>query len=75
MVIYKICYYKVNITKDFVFYYVWFRFLLCVNDIYRKHAMVAPLKEKKLLMLFKKILDESNYKPIKIWVDKGNELQ
>ena len=37
--------------------------------------MVAPLKEKKLLMLFKKILDESNYKPIKIWVDKGNELQ
>ena len=33
-----------------------FRFLLCVNDIYSKYALVIPLKDKKalqLLMFFK----------------------
>ena len=36
---------------------------------------VIPLKDKKpiqLLTLFKKLLDESNRKPSKIWVDKGS---
>ena len=38
-----------------------FRFLLCVIDIYSKHAWVIPLKDKKGIMItnaFQKILDE-----------------
>ena len=39
--------------------------------------MVIPLKDKKGIIItktFQKILDESNRKPYKIWVDKGNEF-
>ena len=52
-----------------------FRLLLCVIDIYSKYGWVIPLKDKKGIMLtnaFQKILDESNRKPNKIWVDKGS---
>ena len=44
-----------------------FRFLLCV----------VPLKDKKgisIVNAFQKILDDSNRKPNKIWVDKGSEF-
>ena len=54
-----------------------FLFLLCVISIYSKYAWVIPLKDKKgitLTIAFKKILDESNCKLNKIWVDKGNEF-
>ena len=54
-----------------------FRFLLCVIDTYSKHAWVIPLKDKKgisIVNAFQKILKESNRKPNKIWVDKGNEF-
>ena len=54
-----------------------FRFLLCVIDIYSKFAWVIPLKAKKGITItnaFQKILDESNHKPNKIWVDKGSEF-
>ena len=54
-----------------------FRFLLCVNDIFSKYAWVIPLKDKKgitIANVFQKILDESNRKPSKIWVDKGSEF-
>ena len=54
-----------------------FRFLLCVIDIYSKYAWVIPLKDKKGITItnaFQKILDESNHKPNKIWVDKGSEF-
>ena len=54
-----------------------FRFLLCVIDIYSKHAWVIPLKNKKgiaIINAFQKILKESNCKPNKIWVDKGSEF-
>ena len=54
-----------------------FRFLLCVIDIYSKYAWVIPLKDKKGITItntFKNFLDESNCKPNKIWVDKGNEF-
>ena len=54
-----------------------FRFLLSVIDIYSKYAWVIPLKDKEGIIItktFKKILDESNRKPYKIWVDKGNEF-
>ena len=54
-----------------------FRFLLCVNDIFSKYASVVPLKDKKgvsIVDAFQKILDDSNRKPNKIWVDKGSEF-
>ena len=54
-----------------------FRFLLCVNDIFSKYAWVVPLKNKKGITItnaFQKILDRSNRKPNKIWVDKGSEF-
>ena len=53
------------------------RFLLCVIDIFSKYAWVAPLKDKKgisIVNAFQKILDDSNRKPNKIWVDKGSEF-
>ena len=51
-----------------------FRFLLCVIDIFSKYAWVAPLKDKKGVNAFQKILDDSNRKPNKIWIDKGSEF-
>ena len=54
-----------------------FRFLLCVIDIYSKDAWVIPLKDKKGITttnVFQKILEESNRKPNKIWVDKGSKF-
>ena len=50
-----------------------FRFLLCVIDIFSKYAWVVPLKDKKVASIvnaFQKILDDSNRKLNKIWVDK-----
>ena len=49
-----------------------FRFLLCVIDIFSKYAWVILLKDKKgntITNANQKILDESNRKPSKIWVD------
>ena len=54
-----------------------YRFLLCVIDIFSKHAWVVPLKDKKgvsIVNAFQKILKESDRKPNKIWVDKGSEF-
>ena len=54
-----------------------FRFLLCVIDIFSKYAWVVPLKDKKAITItdaFQKILDYSNRKQKKIWVDKGSEF-
>ena len=54
-----------------------FRFLLCVIDIYSKYAWVVPLKDKKVITIikaFQEILDESELKPNKIWVDKGSQF-
>ena len=54
-----------------------FIFLLCVIDIYSKYAWVIPLKDKKGITIsntFQKILDESNHKLNKIWIDKGSEF-
>ena len=48
-----------------------FRFLLCVIDIYSKYTWFVSLKGKKgIINAFQKILDESNYKPDKIWLVK-----
>ena len=54
-----------------------FRFLSCVIDIFSKYTWVVPLKYKKgvsIVDAFQKILDDSNRKPNKIWVDKGSEF-
>ena len=47
-------------------------FLLCVTDVFSKCAWVIPLKDKrgiKVTNAFKKLLDESNCKPNKLWID------
>ena len=54
-----------------------FRFLLCVIDIYSKYAWVVPLKDKKgvnIVNVFQSILNKSNRKANRIWVDKGSEF-
>ena len=53
------------------------RFLLCVIHIFSKYAWVVPLKDKKgisIVKAFQIILEQSNSKPNKIWVDKGSEF-
>ena len=53
-----------------------FRYLLCITDTYSKYAWVIPLKDKKGITItnaFQKTLDESNRKPIKMWVEKGSK--
>ena len=54
-----------------------FRLLLCVLDILSQHAWVGPLKDEKgvtIVNAFQIILDNSNRKPNKLWVDKGSEF-
>ena len=54
-----------------------FRFLLCVIDIFSKSPWFIPLKDEKGIAITnasQKILDESNRKLNKIWVDKGSEF-
>ena len=52
-------------------------FLLCVIGIFSICAWVIPLKDKKGITItndFQNILNESNRKPNKIWVEKGSEF-
>ena len=45
--------------------------------LFSRYAWVIPLKNKKgesIVEGFKKILDDSNRKPNKIWVDHGSEF-
>ena len=52
-------------------------FLICVIYIFSKYVWVISLKDKKGITItnaFQKILDESNRKPNKTWVDKGIEF-
>ena len=54
-----------------------FRFLLCVIDIYSKYTWAIPLTYKKGITItnaFQKVLNESNLKSNKIWVDKDSEF-
>ena len=46
-------------------------------NIFSKYAWVISLKDKKGITItnaFQKILDESNRKPNKIWVDKSSKF-
>ena len=54
-----------------------FRFLVCVIDFFSKYALVVPLKDKNCVSTvdtFQKILDDSNRKPNKMWLDKRSEF-
>ena len=54
-----------------------FRFLLCVIDIFSKYSWVVSLKHKKGVSIknaFQKVLNKSNGKPSKIYVDKRSEF-
>ena len=50
------------------------KYLLCVIDVFTKYAWVKRLKNKKgktVLDAFIEIVNESNCKPNKLWVDQG----
>ena len=51
--------------------------LLYGIDIYSKYGWVIPLKDKKGITInsvFQDVLDKSNRKPNKIWLDKSCEF-
>ena len=53
------------------------KYLLCIIDIFTKYAWVKPVKDKKgqtVLNAFIEIVNESNGKPNKLWVDQGGEF-
>ena len=53
------------------------KYLLCSIDLFSKYARVISIKYKKsvdIVDAFQKILDDSNKKPNKIWIDKGSEF-
>ena len=53
------------------------KYLLCAIDLFSKYAFVIPLKYKKgisIVNAFNKIINQSNRKPNKIWVDQGSEF-
>ena len=50
---------------------------MCVIDISSKYVWIVPLKDKKgvsIVDAFQKILDDSDRKPNKIWVDERSEF-
>ena len=50
---------------------------LCAFDIYSNYAWIVPLKDEKGIKItnaFQNNLDESNYKPHKVWVDNGSNF-
>ena len=58
-----------KLIQEFVFY--------CVIDIFSRSTWVIFSKDKEGITItnaFQKILDQSNCKPNKIWVDKGSEF-
>ena len=49
------------------------KYLFCVIDVSTKYAWVKPLNDKKgkiVLNAFIEIVNESNRKPNKLWVDQ-----
>ena len=53
------------------------KYLLCMIDAFTKYAWVKSFKDKKgktVLNAFIKIVNESNRKPNKLWVDQGREF-
>ena len=53
------------------------KYLLCAIDLFSKYVFVVPLKNKKeasIVYALQSILDKSERKPNKIWVDQGSEF-
>ena len=53
------------------------KYLLCVIDIFTKYAWFKPTTDRKgktFLNAFIEILNESNHKPNKLWVEQGREF-
>ena len=53
------------------------KYLLWTIDLFSKYAWFGSYKNKKgtsIVNPFKKILNDSNRKPNKIWVDQGSEF-
>ena len=53
------------------------KYLLCVIDFFSNYAWVVLIKVKtgvRIVNAFKEILNDSNRKPNKIWVDQGSEI-
>ena len=53
------------------------KYLWRVIEVLTKYACVKPLKDKKVKTLFYgfiEIVNESNCKPNKLWVDQGKEF-
>ena len=53
------------------------RYLLCSTDLFSKYAFVVPLRDKKgntITNAFQSILDKSNRKLNKVWVDQESEF-
>ena len=53
------------------------KYLLYGIDLFSKYAWVVQIKDKKgtsIVNAFKKIQNDSNRKPNKIWVDQGSEF-
>ena len=51
--------------------------IYCVMDVFTKYAQVEPLKykkDKKVLNAFIKVVNESNRKAKKLWVDQGRQF-
>ena len=52
-------------------------YLSCIIDVFSKYVWVKPLKGKKSKTVFSafiEIVNESNCKPNKLWVDQGREF-
>ena len=53
------------------------KYLLCVIDVFTEYAWVKPLKVKKfktVLNAFIEIVNESNRKPNKLYIDQEREF-
>ena len=52
------------------------KYLLCVIDVYTKHAWIKPLTDKKVktvLQGFIELVSKSKRKPNILWTDQGRE--
>ena len=53
------------------------KYLLCAINLFSKYVWVVPIKDKKrtsIFNAFKKIPNNSNRSPNKIWVHQGSEF-